>query len=430
MDKRFNQAFSNKTNENLILQKNQWINSKMIYGINGLKIKKKIMNIWRQIFLLDQHIVEIELPILSPSLKNQPIGEMGLFSGARHEIWMEYESISKYLGKTINFGIGSVRKSFKKIEFGSFERTLAEIEYFFDPSNVKIPSTNKFHYKLPIVINKKIYKMSVSQMIKKNILKSKIVGHFINIVYHFCKTIGLNKIRFKSSLNEWELECEANPNEWFTCIRIANRGELILGKPSLDEQVWVATIEYIDSNNMKNSRIIKDISKVQHERIKKEKIWKMEIKGTTYFIPSKDVKFVESKKKNYPNVMELIFSIDLLFRSIFTQNYKVRENSAYCLSIPLSISIYDVALFKMFRYYKQISSAYHKIDSELRKFFDVIYYDDSDIDIEKKYIKADELGIPYSVIVDSNSVKNFSVLVRNRDTLNIERVSLRDLKFI
>ena len=63
----------------------------------------------------------------------------------------------------------------------------------------------------------------------------------------------------------------------------------------------------------------------------------------------------------------------------------------------------------------------HRIASELRPHFPVDY--DETGSIGKRYRRQDEVGTPFCVTVDTDSVKDGTVTVRDRDTLKQDRIS-------
>ncbi len=65
----------------------------------------------------------------------------------------------------------------------------------------------------------------------------------------------------------------------------------------------------------------------------------------------------------------------------------------------------------------------------LKKYFDV-FYDDSG-SIGRRYARADEIGTPFAVTIDYDTMKDDTVTIRDRDTTKQERVKIKDLvKFI
>ena len=68
----------------------------------------------------------------------------------------------------------------------------------------------------------------------------------------------------------------------------------------------------------------------------------------------------------------------------------------------------------------------HQIAADLRKSFPVDY--DESGSIGKRYRRQDEVGTPFCITVDGESAAGQSVTVRDRDTLQQDRVSVDALR--
>ncbi len=67
-----------------------------------------------------------------------------------------------------------------------------------------------------------------------------------------------------------------------------------------------------------------------------------------------------------------------------------------------------------------------KIEADLRPHFKV-FYDDSGA-VGRRYRRQDEIGTPYCVTVDSQTLQDETITVRDRDTMQQERVAASKLK--
>jgi len=63
----------------------------------------------------------------------------------------------------------------------------------------------------------------------------------------------------------------------------------------------------------------------------------------------------------------------------------------------------------------------HRIANDLRPHFPVDY--DETGSIGKRYRRQDEVGTPFCITVDGDSVKDGTVTVRDRDTLKQDRIA-------
>jgi len=68
----------------------------------------------------------------------------------------------------------------------------------------------------------------------------------------------------------------------------------------------------------------------------------------------------------------------------------------------------------------------HKITDDLRKVFNV-FYDESGA-VGRRYRRQDEIGTPYCITVDTESLENNTVTVRDRDTMKQERIAIDQLR--
>jgi glycyl-tRNA synthetase len=67
-----------------------------------------------------------------------------------------------------------------------------------------------------------------------------------------------------------------------------------------------------------------------------------------------------------------------------------------------------------------------EIYAELKKSFRCEFDDNGNVG--KRYRRQDEIGTPYCVTVDFESLEDNAVTVRNRDTMQQERIAIADLR--
>ncbi len=75
----------------------------------------------------------------------------------------------------------------------------------------------------------------------------------------------------------------------------------------------------------------------------------------------------------------------------------------------------------------------NKLDKEAKEIYDLLKSDfncifDKSGSIGRRYARADEIGVPYCITFDFDSLKDKSVTVRNRDDTKQVRVKIKDLK--
>ncbi len=75
----------------------------------------------------------------------------------------------------------------------------------------------------------------------------------------------------------------------------------------------------------------------------------------------------------------------------------------------------------------ELNSLATEITTNLRNSGFMVDYDTSGT-IGKRYARADEIGVPIAITIDYDSLEDNSVTIRDRDTEEQERVSIKDLK--
>jgi glycyl-tRNA synthetase len=77
---------------------------------------------------------------------------------------------------------------------------------------------------------------------------------------------------------------------------------------------------------------------------------------------------------------------------------------------------------------KKLSNEARAVFEDLAKYF-MIDYDDAG-SIGKRYRRHDEIGTPFCITFDFDSLEDNQVTIRNRDTMEQKRVAISDLKNI
>ncbi len=142
----------------------------------------------------------------------------------------------------------------------------------------------------------------------------------------------------------------------------------------------------------------------------------------------------ETNEKFLPHVVEPTFGIDRMLLVALLEAYSEEEaptandgetEARVVLKFPKYMAPIKVAVLPLSKK-EELSSVAKGIAGDLRKSFQVDY--DETQSIGKRYRRQDEIGTPYCVTVDFDSLKDKKVTVRDRDTMEQERVAIIDLK--
>ncbi len=132
----------------------------------------------------------------------------------------------------------------------------------------------------------------------------------------------------------------------------------------------------------------------------------------------------ETGEKFYPHVIEPTFGVDRSVLAVLSDAY-VEEQDRAVLKLKPVLAPYKAAVFPLVKNKPELVEKAREIYDELRKDFSVTFDDRGNIG--KRYYSQDEIGTPYCITVDYDSLENDDVTVRDRDTMKQERIKIKDL---
>ncbi|MFH1460911.1 MAG: glycine--tRNA ligase [Patescibacteria group bacterium] len=137
----------------------------------------------------------------------------------------------------------------------------------------------------------------------------------------------------------------------------------------------------------------------------------------------------KNNKKYLPHVIEPTFGFDRTFLAILSEAYKeekVNEEKRVVLKFHPGVAPIKAAVFPLLRNKPELVKKAREIYDQLRKEF-VVAFDDRG-NIGKRYRSQDEIGTPFCLTVDFDSLEKDDLTVRDRDTMKQERVKIKELK--
>jgi glycyl-tRNA synthetase len=131
-------------------------------------------------------------------------------------------------------------------------------------------------------------------------------------------------------------------------------------------------------------------------------------------------------------VIEPTMGVERIMLAAIVDGYKEsdgtdgREKGEVVMTLNPAIAPVQVAVFPLIKKDKLPEIA-KKISQDLAKYRIRTFYDESG-SIGRRYRRQDEIGTPWCVTVDFDSLEDNTVTVRDRDTLKQERIKIEDLK--
>ena len=135
------------------------------------------------------------------------------------------------------------------------------------------------------------------------------------------------------------------------------------------------------------------------------------------------------KEKVYPYIIEPSGGVDRSLLAFLVDAYaeeQVKDDTRVVLKLHKDLAPVKIAVFPLLKNRPEIVETAKRIAADLKKVF-VTTYDDTGA-IGKLYRRQDEVGTLYCVTVDVQSLEDKQVTVRDRDTMQQERVGTDKLK--
>jgi glycyl-tRNA synthetase len=382
-------------------------------------------------------------------------------------IFTNFHLLYQYNRKKLPFGVVQIGKGYRN-EISPRQGTLrqrefsmAEAEVFFDPKDKTHPYFDTIKDKeLYLFDNEKEWKMSVADAVKKKIINNQALAYYMYLTQDFLLSAGVDpkKFRFRKHAADelahyatecWDAELHSERFGWVECVGIADRSAYDLNahivSTSVDmyalrpfEEPREVTIKKIvPKMNILGPRFSGKAGKIKEqlelmETTTAKKIT-MTIDGESIDIPKDCYDIVEVKEKQIgekfvPHVIEPSYGIDRILYFLLEHNYtegKKKEEEYTILKLNPLVAPIKVGVFPLIGDDKLVKIA-KEIDSTLRNEGIATFYDESGT-IGRRYARMDEIGTPFCITVDHDSLNDEKVTVRDRDTTKQERRKIQDI---
>lgn len=138
----------------------------------------------------------------------------------------------------------------------------------------------------------------------------------------------------------------------------------------------------------------------------------------------------ENKTKMVPHVIEPSFGVDRAFLAVLLSAYREDEKEgevrAYLKFKPTIAPIICAVSPLLKNKPELVNYAREKVFALLKNEFGRVAWDDNG-NIGKRYRRQDEIGTPFCIVVDFDTLEDDTVTLRDRDTGNQERVKTEEL---
>jgi len=315
-------------------------------------------------------------------------------------IFTNFRQVQENARMKLPFGIAQIGKAFRNeiaprdFLFRCREFEQMEIEYFtkleqkcpYKIPNIDVLVYSEEHQKK----NKEMEKMKIKNAFEKGIIKKDWHAYWLATELQWFFNLGANSNNFRIrqhekeelshySLDTWDLEYKF-PFGWKELQGIADRSNY-------------------------------DLS--QHEKFSK-----------------KDLKLFdeESKQKILPHVVcEPSLGVERALLVFLFDAYNINKDGNIVLKLNPKLSPIKAAVFPIVKK-PEFEKFARKIFDDLKEEWNVIY--DGSGSIGRRYARNDEIGTPFCITIDDESLKRKDVTIRYRDTTKQIRIKISNLKNI
>jgi len=135
----------------------------------------------------------------------------------------------------------------------------------------------------------------------------------------------------------------------------------------------------------------------------------------------------DPQRKFIPHVIEPTFGINRIFLAMLAEAYSVDEqNNRTFLQLPAKFAPYKIAVFPLVKNKEEIVAKAQAVFDQLKTKTNVTWDDRGNIG--KRYLAQDEIGTPYCLTVDYQTLEDGTVTLRDRDTTQQERLTLAEVE--
>ncbi len=315
-------------------------------------------------------------------------------------MFMDFKLIQQTSRMQLPFGIAQIGRCFRNeiaprdFLFRSREFNIAEFEFFINPEEKKCELLDEKHLNVEFDFLDAETQLEGRDTLKKTKIKD---------------------ILKKGKLDEWHAYWLAEQIMWFNKMKL---NEIKIREHMKQELSHYSSATFdLDYLYPFGSKEIGGIANrgqydlTQHQNESKES---MEIFDEKY------------QKKVIPRVIEPTFGVERIFLAVLTKAYnydKERENIV--LKLPPKLAPIKAAIFPIVKR-DDFEKICFDIVNDLKKEWNVIY--DKSGSIGRRYARNDEIGTPFCITIDEDSLKGKDVTIRDRDTKKQIRVKVSELK--
>jgi glycyl-tRNA synthetase len=308
--------------------------------------------------------------------------------------YLAFRRLWEFARRKLPFGVIQIGRSFRNeisprqgmIRLREFNQ--AEVQYFMDPQDKSAPRMNEVSCRAVRMTDKdgKVWETTIGDAVKGGIIKIPFIAYQLGKAMAVFADMGIDasKLQLRQhrederafySSDTWDVEFVSGVFGRIELVGIADRTDYDLG---------------------------------QHMRQSKE-----------------DMQVNVEGRKFVPHVVEVAYGVDRPIYCILESCYREDGERAY-FSFPKRTAPYVAGVFSLVKK-DGLSEKAEEVFNTLKDAGLYVLLDHAG-SIGKRYARADEVGVPYCITVDYDTMKDGTVTLRERDGKGQRRVKISDLR--
>ncbi|MCK4614604.1 MAG: glycine--tRNA ligase [Thermoplasmata archaeon] len=385
-------------------------------------------------------------------------------------IFLNFQSLYSYFRGKMPFGVAQIGKGFRNevsprqgvIRLREFN--MAEAEVFINPEERHYKGFDKVKDTNFTLLDQHgaLHYLTADEAVAEGVIRHQALAYFMALTQGFLIEIGIDEERLRFRQHEkdemahyardcWDAEVliEINKKEsWIECVGIANRScydlEQHMKTTGADLRAFERFEEPIEQEVERLKPDLRLLGRTYRNDAPKVREYlgslsppfpgriTMELNGGTVEIP-KEFYTIEKRvekvsgRRYIPAVIEPSFGIDRILYAILQHSFhvgKAREGvdseSYTILKLKPEIAPFKAAVFPLFNRAGMSELAKRVYDSLVETEMQVTLDDSGSIG--KRYARQDEVGTPYCITVDHQSLEDKTVTIRDRDSTEQVRI--------
>lgn len=307
--------------------------------------------------------------------------------------YLAFRRLWEIARKKLPFGVLQIGRSFRNeisprqglIRLREFNQ--AEIQFFIDPELLEAPKFKDVKNIKILIKDKKDkeHSLTIGEAHKKGIIQNVLIAYHLGKAVCVFEDMGVAKQRLRLRQHHDDERCFYSSDTWDVEFTSESYG--------IVELVGVA------------DRSDYDLS--QHAKLS----------GGDFTVNIDGKKFI-------PHVIEVAYGIDRPLWCVLESCLREDDRGTF-FSFPAHSAPYDACVFPLVSK-DGLEEKARQVFNELKDKGVFIFFDKSG-SIGRRYARADEVGVPYCITIDYDSLEDDSATIRERDSKKQERVKLADL---